>query len=86
VVGISADSQETNDRFRRSLDLPFPLVGDPEGTILRAYRVRWPLIGLAQRVTYAVGQNARILLAFHSELNVSAHAAKACDAVRGPAS
>jgi peroxiredoxin Q/BCP len=81
VIGISGDSQETNDRFRTGLNLPFPLVGDPEGNILRAYRVRWPLLGLAQRVTYAVSQKGRILLAFHSELNPSAHAAKAREAV-----
>ncbi len=84
MIGVSSDSQETNERFRKSLDLPFPLVGDPEGTILRAYRVRWPLVGLAQRVTYAIGQDGRVLLAFHSELNPTAHAAKACKALSGP--
>jgi peroxiredoxin Q/BCP len=82
VIGISGDTQETNDRFRESLDLPFPLVGDPDGRILEAYRVRWPLLGLAQRVTYAVSQKGRILLAFHSELSPASHAAKACEAVR----
>jgi len=82
VIGISGDSQETNDRFRESLDLPFPLLGDPEGKILDAYRVRWPLLGLAQRVTYAISQKGRVLLAFHSELRPTAHAAKACEAVK----
>lgn len=81
MVGVSGDSQQANDRFRDSLGLPFPLVGDPEGKILRAYRVRWPLVGLAQRVTYAVGRDARVMLAFHSELDMAAHAGKACDAV-----
>ena len=85
VIGISGDAQETNDRFRTSLNLPFPLVGDPEGSILRAYRVRWPLIGLAQRVTYVIGQDRRILLGFHNELNMAAHAAKACEAATGRA-
>jgi peroxiredoxin Q/BCP len=42
VVGVSGDTQETNGRFGESLGLPFPLVGDPDGTILKAYRVRWP--------------------------------------------
>ena len=84
MIGVSADSQETNDRFRKSLDLPFALVGDPEGTILRAYRVRWPLVGLAQRVTYAIGKNRRILLAFHSELRPAAHAEKVCAAMARP--
>ena len=80
---MSSDSQEKNDRFQKSLDLPFPLVGDPEGKILRAYDVRWPIVGLAQRVTYAIGRNNQVLLAFHSELNMDSHAAKACETVTG---
>ena len=86
MVGVSSDPQERNDEFRKSLDLPFPLVGDPEGKILRAYDVRWPIIGLARRVTYGVGRNKRVMLAFHSELNMDSHAAKACEAVAGLAS
>jgi len=78
---VSGDSQEKNDTFREKLDLPFPLVGDPEGTILRAYGVRWPLIGLAKRVTYVVGQDRTILRAFHSEKNMTAHATQACEFV-----
>ena len=83
MVGVSGDPQEKNDRFQKSLDLPFPLVGDPEGKILRAYDVRWPIVGLAQRVTYAIGRNNQVLLAFHSELPMDSHAAKACETVTG---
>ena len=86
MLGISRDTQDRNDEFRKSLDLPFPLVGDPDGTVVKAYDVRWPIVGLAQRVTYAIGQNNKVLLAFHSELNMDSHAAKACEAVCGPAS
>ncbi len=78
VVGVSQDTQEVNDRFRASLDLPYPLVGDPEGRILRDYKVRWPLVGLAQRVTYVVGRDRVVRLAFHSEFNMDAHASEAC--------
>lgn len=83
VIGISSDTQETNDRFRESLGLPFRLLGDPKGAILRAYDVRWPIVGLAQRVTYAIGRNKKVLLAFHSELHMKAHASEACRAVSG---
>jgi thioredoxin-dependent peroxiredoxin len=78
VVGVSRDSQETNDRFRKSLDLPFPLVGDPKGRITTAYKVRWPIIGLARRVTYVVGPDRRIRLAYHSELDATAHVGEVC--------
>jgi peroxiredoxin Q/BCP len=80
VVGVSRDSQETNDRFRQSLDLPYPLVGDPEGAVCKAYGVKWPVIGLARRVTYLVGRDRRVRMAFHDELRADAHAHEACGA------
>ena len=83
---MSRDPQERNDLFRKSLDLPFPLVGDPEGTIVEAYDARWPILGRTSRVTYVIGRNKRVALAFHSELHMDAHAAKACEAVAGLAS
>jgi len=81
VIGVSADSQKTADRFRESLDLPFPVVGDHSGDILRAYRVRWPLIGLARRVTYVVGRDRRIRSAYESQRKVDEHVAQACAVV-----
>lgn len=84
MVGVSRDPQETNDRFRQSLDLPYALVGDPEGAIASAYKVRWPLIGLARRVTYLVGKDRRVRLAFHRELDVAAHAREVQAALARP--
>jgi peroxiredoxin Q/BCP len=79
VVGVSEDNQEENDRFRKSLDLPFPLVGDPDAKITAAYKVRWPLFGRVQRVTYVIGRDKKVRVAFHSELSFAGHAAKACE-------
>jgi len=81
VIGVSRDPQETNDRFRESLRLPFVLLGDPEERVIRAYDVRWPIIGLTQRVTYVIGRNRKVRLAFHSELDMDAHSAQACRAL-----
>ena len=78
VVGVSGDPQEANDRFRESLGLPFPLVGDPGGAILKAYGVRWPIVGIAKRVTYVIGKDRKILSAFRNERDMTAHAAQAC--------
>jgi peroxiredoxin Q/BCP len=78
VIGVSRDPQETSDRFKASLGLPFSLVGDPEERIIRAYDVRWPIVGLTQRVTYMIGRNRKIRLAFHSELDMDAHSEQAC--------
>ena len=74
MIGVSRDRQETSDRFRDSLKLPYPLVGDPDGTITRAYKVGWPIVGLARRVTFLVGSDLRIQMVFPSELDPTAHA------------
>jgi len=81
VVGVSRDDQETNDRFRATLGLPYPILGDPSGSLCESYGVRWPVIGLARRVTYVVGQTKKIRLAFHSEFDAERHATEVCSLV-----
>ena len=81
VVGISTDAQDVLDRFRAERKLPFALVADPAARITREYRACWPVIRVARRVTYLVGRDRTIRLAFRSEREVAAHAAKVLEAV-----
>ena len=81
-MGVSRDPQETSDRFRESLGLPYPMLGDPDGKILSAYGVRWPLIGLARRVTYVIGPSPRIREVIRGELDADRHVEEACALVR----
>jgi peroxiredoxin Q/BCP len=37
VLGVSPDSPESHDKFACQLDLPFPLLSDPEKKVLSAY-------------------------------------------------
>lgn len=79
VVGVSTDDEQTQCRFADSLGVPFPIVGDAGRAICRAYDVLWPIVGLAQRVTYVVGPrpdgaHGRVVEAvFHHEIRVGAH-------------
>lgn len=78
LVGVSTDEHDTQCRFASSLGAPFPIIGDHDRAISRAYDVLWPIIGVAHRVTYVVGPEAsgdgRVVEAvFHHELNVTAH-------------
>lgn len=81
-MGVSADSQETNDRFRKSLDLPYALVGDSGGRIGSAYGVRWPVVGLHRRASFLVGPDRKVISAFHAEMDALAHVTKALEAAR----
>jgi peroxiredoxin len=84
VIGVSPDEQEASDRFRASLKLPFPLVGDPTRAVCRAYEATWPVFHRARRVTYVIAKGGRIERAYHDELSMAAHVDQACDAVRPP--
>jgi alkyl hydroperoxide reductase subunit AhpC len=62
-------------------------VADPQGEVLRAYDVRWPIVGLAQRATFVVGRDRRIKMALHSERDVEKHLTQAsAEALRVAAS
>jgi peroxiredoxin len=78
VIGVSEDPQERSDAFRKSLDLPYPLVGDEKGAITSAYKVRWPIVGHARRATFVIDPKRRIRMAFWSELNPDQHVVEAC--------
>jgi peroxiredoxin len=78
VVGVSTDEQTVSDRFAESLDLPFPLVGDPDAKIARRYGVTWPLLKIARRVTFVVGEDRTIEFVHRSERDPRSHAAHVC--------
>ena len=73
LAGVSTDDPTTQCKFAASLKAEFPMLADHKGEIAKAYDVRWPLIGIAQRVTYIVGPGQRILCAFHHELRIQRH-------------
>ena len=82
MIGVSADNQETQDLFAKSLELPYPLVGDPMGTVREAYGVKWPLLGLARRITFVIGKDKRVQLLHKAERDVESHVVLACEYVR----
>jgi peroxiredoxin len=80
---VSADEQETADRFRASLELPYPLVGDPRGAVLKAWGVRIPVIGLARRVTFVVDPDRRIRHRYENNRDADSHVPEACAVIAG---
>ena len=70
---ISTDSLETQCNFATATRAPFPLIGDVDGSISRAYDVLWPLIQVPQRVTYVVSNAQLIEAVFRHEIDIKAH-------------
>lgn len=76
---MSPDAQARQDEFHASLGLPFPLVGSPE--VVRAWGVRWPVVGKSRRVSFVIGRDRRVTHRYVSELAPRAHVAEALGAL-----
>ncbi len=73
VIGVSTDDADTQCRFAESLEAPFPMVGDPDGAVAERFDVRWPIVGVARRVTYVLDHERTIRGVFHHELDIAQH-------------
>jgi peroxiredoxin Q/BCP len=73
LVGVSTDDHSTQCAFASSLHASFPMIGDTSGEICKAYDVRWPLLGVAKRVTYVIGADLVILGVFRHEIQFAKH-------------
>ena len=55
VIGVSTDSVESQKKFTEKRKLPFTLLADPEGKVLKAFGVKTiPLIGFSTRQAFLI--------------------------------
>lgn len=73
LVGVSTDEFDTQCRFAGALQVPFPLIADTDKRIAKAFDVLWPLVGLARRYTFVIGDDMKIEAIFHHEFDVNQH-------------
>jgi peroxiredoxin Q/BCP len=83
VIGVSADSLESHDRFAAKHRLPFVLATDADGAAARAFDVGRAFLGLAPgRVTFVIDKQGVIRDAFSSSLRMHEHVHRALSLVR----
>ena len=80
IFGVSGDSQESHDAFRKEHTLPFPLAADDHGTIAQSYGVPTRL-GMPARVTFIVDGQGKVKRVFE-DVDPSVHADQVLDAAR----
>lgn len=69
----STDPVEKNKEFAKSLDLDYPILSDPEGKNAKAFGVLRPDGKAANRVTFVIGSNGKIL-AVEDKVQTETHA------------
>lgn len=73
VIGISADSPESHQRFAAKYQLPFTLLSDSDNKIRKLYGVPSTLGLLPGRVTYVIDQHGVVQNIFNSQFNFKGH-------------
>lgn len=60
VLGVSADDVGSHSAFARKYDLPFSILADPKGELIKAYGVKMPVFTMASRVTFIIDKQGVI--------------------------
>ena len=60
VLGVSADDTKSHADFARKFSLNFPILADPDKTIINAYGVKMLWISRAKRVTFIIDRTGTI--------------------------
>jgi thioredoxin-dependent peroxiredoxin len=73
VIGISADSKNSHERFAKRHKLPFTLLSDSKGAVKRKFGVKSNLFGLIPgRETFVVNKKGIVIFTFNS-MNAEQH-------------
>jgi peroxiredoxin Q/BCP len=73
LFGISTDSIEKQCRFAEQYKARFPMIGDADCSISRAYGVLRGLGTADKRVTYVIDEAGLVAAVFHHEIQVTRH-------------
>ena len=81
LLGISRDSSESHAEFRKSHDLPFPLLSDERGEVASKFGVPKFLGVVPGRATFVIDAGGIIRMAYSNMFNAASHSARALEYV-----
>jgi peroxiredoxin Q/BCP len=83
VIGVSADSLKSHEKFATHHRLPFELISDEDGKLRKAYEVPSNMLGLIPgRVTYVIDREGKIQHVFNSQIQAKRHVQEALEVVK----
>ena len=82
VIGISADSEKSHQKFSKKHNLPFRLFSDADKKLQKKFGVKKSMFGLLPgRETFVIDKQGKIVLKFN-DLKASGHIRKAKKALQ----
>ena len=91
VLGVSGDSQESHRKFAAKYKLPFPLLSDPERTVMAKYGAYGEKMMYGKKVTGVIrstvwiGRDGKVKKHWAKVASAAEHPAKVLDALKAGA-
>ncbi|MCY0859560.1 MAG: peroxiredoxin [Sulfolobaceae archaeon] len=82
IIGVSADSVSTQKKFAEKYGAKFPLIGDKEKKVINLYGVLNERGTSAERVTFIISNDMKIVNVFSKLKKAEEHADKALEAIK----
>lgn len=82
VLGVSADSVASHKKFAEKYSLPFTLLADPKGEVIRAYEAMNEDGQRAKRVSYLIN-GAGTIAKVYPKVDPTSHGAQILKDIRG---
>jgi thioredoxin-dependent peroxiredoxin len=82
VIGVSSDSEETQQQFASQYHLPFLLLSDKEGALRKLYGVPTTFGVIPGRVTYVIDKEGIVRHIFSDQMNPTKHITEALKVVQ----
>jgi len=60
VIGVSTDDHETQCSFASAQGASFPMIGDADKTICKAFGVLVPVLGFSRRISFVIDEQGMI--------------------------
>ena len=81
MLGVSYDTPEKNRKFAEKNALPFRLLSDRDHQLSKAVGAARALVPLAKRISYLVGPDGKVLVAY-PDVSPSTHAGEVSEDYR----
>ena len=86
IIGISRDSMESHQKFKKTLNLPFDLLADEGGKVCALYKTQLPFVPLfTKRTTYLLDKKQIILAVYENIFSSKRHIKSMVEQVTKPA-
>lgn len=83
IYGVSRDTIASHNKFRKKHELPFHLLSDKSGKMIREWKAMLPIVGVPKRITYLLDKDHKIVVVFDNLFGADKHIKEMIAQVKG---